>query len=85
MAAAAAQGGRSCTASRRSYLICPDLTLKTRASGCKRITGYFFIDMHSLRVLSQVVQTGETSETVTLERSLASVLTTSASVQVQAD
>ena len=51
----------------RPYSVCPDLPLESRACRRQRVTGYVFIDVHSLRVLPQVVEARESSGAVTLK------------------
>ena len=58
----------------RPYSVCPDLPLESRARRRQRITGYVFINMYSLRMLSQVIQAREPSGTVALEWPLSCML-----------
>lgn len=45
----------------------PYLALEARTGGSKRVSRYLFVDMYSLRMLPEIVETGEAAQTVTLK------------------
>jgi len=63
-------------AARRPYTVSPYLALEACASSSQRVSRYFLIDMHSLRVLAQVVKARKSTGAVTLERSFTGVFST---------
>lgn len=52
----------------RSHAIGTNLSLKTSAGRCKRISWNFFVDMHCLRMLTQVIQPRKSSRAMALKR-----------------
>lgn len=67
-------GSRPRATSLRSDSIGAYLALEPCTSRCKRITGYFFVDMDSLSVLAKIVKSGKPPIAMTLERPLSGVL-----------
>lgn len=69
----AAGCGRASPATLLTHSLSPHLPLESSTSRCQGIYGDVLVDVHRLCVLSQVIETGETARTMTLEWSLAGV------------
>jgi hypothetical protein len=54
---------------RRAYSVGPDLTLEPCAGSSKRVAWYVFVHVDGLRVLAEIVKTGEPARAVTLKGS----------------
>lgn len=56
-----------------AHSVSPDLPLEPRSGRRKRVHRNIFVDMHRLRMLSQIIKARKAPRAVTLERALASV------------
>lgn len=61
------------TVSGRANSVGPYLTLKPRTRSCKRIAGNVLVNVHRLRMLTEIVQSGESAGAMTLKWSLSGV------------
>ena len=65
--AAATSGCRSRPHVRRTYAVCSDLSLEPSPSRCQRVARYLFVNMDCLRMLTQVIEAGESAGAVAFE------------------
>jgi hypothetical protein len=59
---------------RRSHSVGSDLSLEAGSRCSKRLGGYIFVDVYSLSMLPQIIESGEAPRAVALEWPFARVL-----------